>query len=1214
MNYYFYISLALLAYTTASRAQTVTPERAFAVNNGTVTLSCPADSTSWLRYNGNDLTPVIAGDGVVLRGAELIIEGFHAHTHAGKYYCIATSNGMTTVSCPAEIIHARIQASPFPVNPVDTVVNVNGTTMMTCKPPPSEPAPNIHWKKDGTDLNLQSDARLTVLATGNLYITNTQLTDEGEYQCIAYNEFTGATRRSIIGMLTVSYNLLTPVVPNVTITPANTLIKSLGESAIFECTASGFPPSEIRWEKLHSQIFPSTASVLQSGSLVIDPVTSDEGGVYRCIARNSEGEMYSDVRLEVKGPPDFTEEPSATVAMGDMSSLSWTVQDEGPVKALLFHNGRLLESMSSDSGLSITHALSQSSGGGVYQCIAEGLYGCSQSSIVVNTPQGTTQGPTTTATPQGTTRGPTTTATPQGTTQGPTTTATPQGTTQGPTTTATPQGTTQSPTTTATPQGTTQSPTTTATPQGTTQGPTTTATPQGTTQSSTTKATSSPTESTSTTAETTATTPSATDASTVSATGTSGTDNDIVTIATTISETTQSTTDGLTTSDNFPREMIAAYPDSIELNGPVEIVCVATIGAGVVWYGPSGSVLPSHDVVADLNVMNTTLIVDSPGTYTCRAMWGVLMLSTSVTVTAAPLRVLVSDSLTARVGEPVELLCEGEGSGVGVEWSRVEGSLREGGVVSSSVGQVTSKYQIMAVTVADDGDYVCTVRSPYFEQPLYAIITLTVLDPVVPIGPPLLVTAAVSPSGGVLLSWQPPQTDSKLLGYKINYGNTQYPPTMVARESTAVDKRTFGVRPDIFLEYGEVVTVVVWAYTLQDEGTELRVVVSPAGLVVPTESPTGPPPTDPLPTDLPLIGPPLILVNQLAQDGGVLLSWQPPQTDAKLLGYKINYGNAQNPPIMVARESTDLKTAYFWARPEIFLEYGEDVTVVVWAYTIHDEGAGLRVVVSAVQQIVRSCSVSSAHTLSYTSDHPLTSLTHVCTEAHITQELDHSTANGTVALNNLLPSCSYVFRVTYEDGETVSCDYTTPFDIVDISADVHRHDNGSVSLRWILPVALRNQSQLVVDVNWGNGWVGVVSGEHLPVAIENQKQEFIKLRFTLRDWKGVVFISVPIAPTEITTTFDPTLTSELKATDLALLYGVIFGGLLVLCTVVLVVILSLKYVQSTRRENDKVSDDKEKEREYFRRMSLERVSVNSVKRSAQSLDSRASSTTTETDI
>ena len=40
--------------------------------------------------------------------------------------------------------------------------------------------------------------------------------------------------------------------------------------------------------------------MLQSGSLVIDPVTSDEGGVYRCLARNSEGEVHRDVRLEVK--------------------------------------------------------------------------------------------------------------------------------------------------------------------------------------------------------------------------------------------------------------------------------------------------------------------------------------------------------------------------------------------------------------------------------------------------------------------------------------------------------------------------------------------------------------------------------------------------------------------------------------------------------------------------------------------------------------------------------------------------------------------------------------------------------------------------------------------------------------------------------------------------------------------------------------------------
>lgn len=64
---------------------------------------------------------------------------------------------------------------------------------------------------------------------------------------------------------------------------------------------SGHPFPAIQWEKLHSPIFPHTAKVLGSGALLIDPVTSEGGGLYRCIARSSEGETYMDVRLDVKG-------------------------------------------------------------------------------------------------------------------------------------------------------------------------------------------------------------------------------------------------------------------------------------------------------------------------------------------------------------------------------------------------------------------------------------------------------------------------------------------------------------------------------------------------------------------------------------------------------------------------------------------------------------------------------------------------------------------------------------------------------------------------------------------------------------------------------------------------------------------------------------------------------------------------------------------------
>ncbi len=90
----------------------------------------------------------------------------------------------------------------------------------------------------------------------------------------------------------------TPVSPNVTVTP-DTLAKSLGEAAIFECTVSGHPSPIILWEKLHSPVFPHTAKVLRSGVLVIDPVVPEDAGVYRCLARNSEGETHGDVTLEV---------------------------------------------------------------------------------------------------------------------------------------------------------------------------------------------------------------------------------------------------------------------------------------------------------------------------------------------------------------------------------------------------------------------------------------------------------------------------------------------------------------------------------------------------------------------------------------------------------------------------------------------------------------------------------------------------------------------------------------------------------------------------------------------------------------------------------------------------------------------------------------------------------------------------------------------------
>lgn len=96
---------------------------------------------------------------------------------------------------------AGIQASAFQVDPTDVVAAVNSTVVLPCTPPYSQPTPSIHWTRNGVDLN-ETEPRITVLPTGNLYITDVQLDDAGDYQCIAHNDVTGARRRSAVASLT----------------------------------------------------------------------------------------------------------------------------------------------------------------------------------------------------------------------------------------------------------------------------------------------------------------------------------------------------------------------------------------------------------------------------------------------------------------------------------------------------------------------------------------------------------------------------------------------------------------------------------------------------------------------------------------------------------------------------------------------------------------------------------------------------------------------------------------------------------------------------------------------------------------------------------------------------------------------------------------------------------------------------------------------------
>ena len=153
---------------------------------------------------------------------------------------------------------------------------------------------------------------------------------------------------------------------------------------------------------------------------------------------------------------------------------------------------------------------------------------------------------------------------------------------------------------------------------------------------------------------------------------------------------------------------------------------------------------------------------------------------------------------------------------------------------------------------------------------------------------------------------------------------------------------------------------------------------------------------------------------------------------------------------------------------------------------------------------------------------------------------------------------------------------------VDLAAQVHHFDNGSVKLDWRLPNELLENGELVVEINAGSRWIPVRPDNtpHIPMHLEKDREHRIEFRLQLIDWEGSALIIIP-AKEEPTSSSPPPITSSISGetpvsgaggfqlSEVGLIYGAIFGILVVACASVVVTILVLKYVQMTRRDADK---------------------------------------------
>ena len=88
--------------------------------------------------------------------------------------------------------------------------------------------------------------------------------------------------------------------PSIVSSPVSMVVNETG-SASFQCQVKGNPEPQVTWMKQNSTVFTDKRVVQSRGSLMMTDVTSQDDGVYTCVAKIIFGIVTSSATLTVQG-------------------------------------------------------------------------------------------------------------------------------------------------------------------------------------------------------------------------------------------------------------------------------------------------------------------------------------------------------------------------------------------------------------------------------------------------------------------------------------------------------------------------------------------------------------------------------------------------------------------------------------------------------------------------------------------------------------------------------------------------------------------------------------------------------------------------------------------------------------------------------------------------------------------------------------------------
>ncbi|KAG8182020.1 hypothetical protein JTE90_013951 [Oedothorax gibbosus] len=285
-------------------------------------------------------------------------------SHSGIYKCFVENE----VGSQEAIRHVFVLSSPrFTENIPDTYEVIQAQPIILQCSAEGAPTPSIAWEHNGALIDLYNP-RYKVFPSGDLHISLTQSSDIGTYTCIAKNEAGSAVK---------NIDLIVLVPPTAKINGPSDVVAIRGRNLALSCSAKGFPPPHINWQR-NGVAISGVSNSDGSGKFYIENIQPEDSGTYVCVASNSVGRDHQGVVVEVHIPPVITTLPkSQDISVGDTLSLLCEASGHPfPSITWLLNNTQVTGNVHSAFGRSKLHVESAGKQDeGTYICLAQNAAG-----------------------------------------------------------------------------------------------------------------------------------------------------------------------------------------------------------------------------------------------------------------------------------------------------------------------------------------------------------------------------------------------------------------------------------------------------------------------------------------------------------------------------------------------------------------------------------------------------------------------------------------------------------------------------------------------------------------------------------------------------------------------------------------------------------------------------------------------------------------------